>query len=228
MALINCPTMSYLLRVLDRKEYTFSNEKIFILVVCTLLAVTGCSEKIQNNLYDTDTFGMYEAMFYTTDNADPIAHYQLTLYSDNTFTYSLNENYKDSFSDEYKGDVLSIEDINKDITRIILDNENNKYMGQIIALDSQTIYKYKNLLGNYIPSVIEKKKTFFIPYNNQDSHGNTFYKDGTMWSDGTSAKYNYKIESNIIWVEFDADFGYQPYYYVVDGGVFSGILTKQN
>lgn len=203
---------------------------LIIIAICVSLVFFGCNAQMQRaKLYDTDVYGVYECEIHTDPTGissatssvsdDLFAEYKLTLNEDMTYTYSMRE--KDHHNGEkiqYEGNIVSIDEINRDITRIKLDNE-NEYMGSLASIDNDDLYKYKNLIGEYIPATIKKNSDFTIA----DCH---FSKDGIMTDIVSNSSFKYKIKSNIIWVEFVSDYGYQPHYFIVDGGVFRDSLYK--
>jgi len=211
------------------------NKRIFlILIFCVLASFVGCDKLNSNiNIYNTDTYGTYKTIRYLESAEKPIGIYSLTLHKNNTYEYYVSESYKeheDPIEKTYKGDILSVEKINKDIVKIKLDSD-KAFMGSLIYINNAELYKYKNLIGKFTNVDIQRNEDFFIPDNAQSISGSYFSTDGTMISKnefGTSSdKFRYKIHSNIIWVEFDANHGYQPQYYIVDEGVFQSVLVKQ-
>lgn len=200
---------------------------LFLAIVIICVILTGCFS--QNSV---EIYGVYETSITSKINNE-IGKYTLTLYPNKTYKYSILENYKsseDSITRTYEGNIISIEDINKDIMEITLDNE-DAFVGSLIHVNNSVVYKYKNLIGEYIPADIHRGDDFFIQDGEQAGSGEYFSTDGTMVSKNgygvSSDKFRYKIESDIIWVEFSADYGYSPQYYIVDGGVFQRIFTKQ-
>lgn len=206
---------------------------LFLLCVCILIGATGC----KSSLYNTDIYGTYGETLYSEDTDNPIGIYRLTLNSDNTYEWYLFENYKNDEEEteiSYEGSIVSIEDINKDIVKITLDNDNpsmSSFFYTYFNISNKEFYKYKNLIGTYIPVDLRRNADFFIQNNNVPGDGRFFSTNGTTiykYADGlTSDVLNYKIKSDIIWIDFDVGYGYQPYYYIVDGGVFEGAFSKQ-
>ena len=210
-----------------------NKRSVILLLVCIFVLLTGCNPA---HLYDTEVQGTYQYEAYTAGNeGTPDILYKLSLKSDDTYEYYMLEyaTYDNPEENTYEGKVVSVEEINKDITKITLDEE--IYTGSLAFATTNAFYKYKNLIGEYYPADIKKHSDFFIQTGENENEGYFFNaKEKTAYKQfdvngqlNKSDTYKYKFKQGAIWIEVDEINGYQPLYFIVKGGAFESKYSKQ-
>ena len=185
-----------------------------ILVVSLVLSISGCTKySTTTEVYDTGVEGIYEDIIYYHEES----HKQQELDLRNgQFVYT-NWHGDNQYSSNGR---FSTKEINNEIVELSF--ENSKYI-------EPTMYKYKNLIGFFIPVELNFSSTFTIPHWRGDTLY-TFGKNG--WATPNmdeNKKFKYSIKHNIIYAFIERFDEYVPMCYIVDDGVFypSG-LTKAN
>ena len=215
---------------------------IIILVAIITISLTGCSKYEKDKSYDTDLYGSYSKNMeaFLSDNADDInedtnySYYlneKYKLNTDNTFQYNIKEIIEDNVTKDssVNGKILSTEEISNDITQIVLDQEITD--GSTGEISNKTIYKYKNILGQFFKIEVPKGKTFKLqlteyPWFDEDGQYHLCNGDICQCSD-SSPKYIRK--DNIIYFQsMDEEHKdcYTIAFYIVDDGLFSPELYK--
>ena len=136
------------------------------------------------------------------------------------------------------GKILSTEEISNDITQIVLDQEITD--GSTGETSNKTIYKYKNILGQFFKIEVPKGKTFNLFLKNEYStlnEGNVFNEDGFYhycinYENCDCDKNNfgkYVRKDNIIYFQSMDEERKDCYiigYYIVKDGLFTPELYK--
>lgn len=192
------------------------------IITCFLvLTLLGCSNL---NLYDTEIYGEYTISFATQNRETEI---RLNLITDNTFLYTSTEITSETEAIKHIcSGSFSERIINNDIIEIeyILENETGQKSGiDLIGFDTDRFrYKYKNMLGIYRQMDTAKIGNFSDFTVRLDTTDLCFSKDGFCESLGE--RNPYIVREHIIWVNYGT--GFYPLYHIVDGGIFSPILSK--
>ena len=219
------------------KKYKKHRIALIATMTIAMCCLTGCTKYEKDTTFSTDLNGTYtwvvgseeikylEKATYTFDNED--------------YTYEYHKENNDDVTDNSsEGKVLSTEKINKDIDKIVLQDNNNE----------STIYRYKNMLGQFYSSDIPKGKTFDLIINTPtdsmfDTYPNeaiVFDKDGNVHTcldytnctdtedDHLGIYYKYVQKNDKIYFLSDAENNYyQILYYVTDDGLFVPSFTKE-
>lgn len=216
------------------KKYRFVLMTTIVIVMCSL---TGCTKYEKDTTFNTDLSGTYtwtvgseeikylERATYTFDNDEYIYEY----------CKENNGNVTDNLSE---GKVSSTEKVSKDVDEIILQGNDNE----------STIYRYKNMLGQYYSADIPKGKNFDLIINTpSDSMFGTypneaivFDKDGNVHTcldytnctdtedDHLGIYYKYVQKNDKIYFLSNTENNYyQILYYITDGGLFVPNFIKE-
>lgn len=215
---------------------------IIILLAIITVSLTGCSKYEKDESYDTDLYGSYSKNMeaFLSDNADDInedtnySYYlneKYKLDTDNTFQYNIKEIIEDNVTKDssVNGKILSTEQISNDITQIVLDQEITD--GSTGETSNKTIYKYKNILGQFLKIEVPKGKTFKLPLSeyawfDEEGQYHLCNSNNCQCSD-SSPKYVRK--DNIIFFQsMDEEHKdcYTIGYYIVEDGLFTPELYK--
>ena len=224
---------------------------IIILLAIITISLTGCSKYEKDESYDTDLYGSYSKNMeaFLSDNADDInedtnySYYlneKYKLNTDNTLQYNIKEIIEDNVTKDssVNGKILSTEEISNDITQIVLDQEITD--GSTGETSNKTIYKYKNILGQFFKIEVPKGKTFNLFLKNEYStlnEGNVFNEDGFYhycinYENCDCDKNNfgkYVRKDNIIYFQSMDEEHKDCYiigYYIVKDGLFTPELYK--
>ena len=210
---------------------------LILLLVLVIATVAGCTSYSEPSLYNTEVYGVYRCSVFTGVD-EKVYEMNLTLNNDKTYEYKVldkseaEENFKEIPA--CSGRISSISEINDDITKIILDDVKYqlapKYSECYSNMDD-TIYKYKNRLGNYIKADIDTSADFVVALSPNDPHKKIFKKSGVMINEnieGFGSSFKYKIKDNVIYLDYSSDNKYYPAYYIVDGGLFLDTYSKVN
>ncbi len=137
------------------------NKMVVFLVLLIIVITTGCSRYEKDCSTETDLYGSYSKTTEAT-NVSYSNSTNYTLYESNEYNYSRKEVIKETVIQDINknGKILSIEEISDDIIKIILDQK-------VLELGSEetyneSIYKYKNMLGNLYEITIPGGKTFSL------------------------------------------------------------------
>lgn len=200
--------------------------KLLILSTIGIMCLTGCSKTAKDTLYDTDLYGTYIRELWSEDNE----YKRKTLYtfkSNDTYEYSDSEKINGKTNNTTKKHLINNKKkINDDITKIQLNTDDSE----------RSIYKYKNMLGDYYKAKIPNGKRFDLKikyenpnYGSDDAYGMSFTKDG-LWHSCSNLNncqcekndmffITYKRKGNYIYEKND-DGDWALIYYIVDGGLF--------
>lgn len=200
----------------------------FVMICTILMSLCGCNKYIKDKVYDTDVYGAYNSETISENNTEPFEKKRLILSSDNTYEYYIYQNWDRGIQEENVSGTIEINNINKDIISVKMSNyELKKQYIFGTRHPGNTLYKYKNLLGDYFQtetSQIKNRSSFSIPMDNSGEYYLRFNEDGMCKSDNTPDEeqyyYKYKVKSDIVFIDYG--YGYGAAYYIVDGGVFSG------
>ena len=205
---------------------------IMVVMVCTILvALCGCDKHIKDKIYDTDVYGTYEKSGASDDN-DTKYYFSLSINDDSTYSYRMFEHFSSRENDNtVSGNISSTIELNNDITKIVFDDIDYSSFDDFVfcgwGMHGNTLYKYKNLLGDYFQietSQIKNRSSFSIPMDSSGEYYLRFTEDGMCKSDNTPDEeqyyYKYKVKSDVIFIDYG--YGYGAAYYIVDGGVFDG------
>lgn len=203
-----------------------------ILLTIMITSLTGCSKYEKDESYTTDLYGTYSENVVAS-NISYSRNENYTFNTDNTY----NNIYKE-ISDEIiindfniKGKILSIEEINNDITQITLDREITDWSTNETSND--IIYKYKNMLGSFYEIEIPKGKTFELHLNEYvwfDEEGQYHLCNGDNCECDTSSP-KYIRKDNIIYfqsMDEEHNNSYTIGMYIVKDGIFIPELYKEN
>lgn len=211
-----------------------------ILLAIMIISLTGCSKYEKDESYTTDLYGTYLGCI----EAPSVSYSENTSYTfdaDNTYNYTYKVVSDSNITNDVNttGDILSIEEINNDITQITLDQEiTNWTTGET---SNKTIYKYNNILGSFYETEVPKGKTFNLFLKNEQStlnEGNVFDEEGFLhycinYDDCTCDKNSfiqYIRKDNIIYFQSMGEEHNNSYtigMYIVKGGIFIPELYKE-
>lgn len=217
---------------------------IITLLAIITISLTGCTKYEKDESYDTDLYGSYSKNIeayvsenvYDIDNETKYSYYLCEKYqfnTDDTYQYTVKETiYDDTVKDNSDdGNILSIEEISDDITKITLDQEITEWSTG--EKSNQIIYKYKNMLGSIVEIEVPKSKTFEL------------YLDSGVWFDEEGQYHtcidsdscncseinpHYIRKSNIIYFQSMDDEHSNCYTigcYILDNGLFCPSLYKE-
>lgn len=210
---------------------------IIATITIAMCSLTGCTKYEKDTTFNTDLNGTYTWSLGSED----IKYSEMAIYNfDNeAYTYGYHKENNDDITDSSsEGKVLSTEKISNDIDKIVLQDNDNE----------NTMYRYKNMLGQFYSAEIPKGKTFdliintpsdsmFGTYPNEaivfDKDGNVHtcldYKNCTDKEDAhLGIYYKYIRKNDIIYFLNDTENNYyQILYYVTDTGLFVPGFTKE-
>lgn len=212
-----------------------------ILLVIMIVSLTGCSKYEKDKSYTTDLYGTYSE-YVVASNISYSRNESYTFNTDNTYNNIYKEISDENILNDFdiKGKILSIKEINSNITQITLDQEITDWSTGETSND--IIYKYKNMLGSFDEIEVPKGKTFNLFLKNKQStlnEGNVFDDKGNLHycinqDDCTCDKTNfiqYTRKDNIIYFQ-SMDEEHKKYYtigmYIVEDGIFTPQLYKEN
>lgn len=205
-----------------------------------VIPLTGCTKYEKDKSYNTDLYGSYSE-YVEASNVSYSRNESYTLDEDDTYNHIYKEINNGIVSNDSNtdGKILSIEEISDDIIQITLDREiTNLSTGET---SNETVYKYKNILGEFYEAEVPKDKTFSLFLKNQGStlnEGNVFDEKGsyhycTNYNNCTCDKdgfIHYKRKDNIIFFQ-SMDEEHKDCYsvdiYIVDDGLFFPELYKE-
>lgn len=215
-----------------------------ILLAIMIISLTGCTKYEKDESYSVDLYGTYskniEAFISNNVNdIDETARYSYYLCekyefnNDSTYQYNVKEVIYDNTTKDNSdnGKILSIEEINSDITQITLDREVTSWSTNETSND--IIYKYKNMLGSFYEIEIPKGKTFELHLNEYvwfDEEGQYHLCNGDNCECDTSSP-KYIRKDNIIYfqsMDEEHNNSYTIGMYIVKDGIFIPELYKEN
>lgn len=212
---------------------------IITLLAIITISLTGCSKYEKDKSYDTNLYGSYSKNMeaFISDDINEDTNYLYYLYEkyklniDNTCQYNVKEIIEDNVTKDSSANskILSIEEISDDITQITLDQEITDWSTG--ETSNKTIYKYKNILGQFFKIEVPKGKTFKLQLSeyawfDEEGQFHLCNGDNCQCSD-SSPKYVRK--DNIIYFQSMDDEHSNCYtigYYIVDDGLFTPQLYK--
>lgn len=209
------------------------NKCKIIIIFLAIMTLTGCSKYEKDTSYTTDLYGTWIHNLDTVDETGLI--YQLNetykLNKDDTYNYTVYEIIGDEVTKDksVEGQILSIEEISDDITKITLDQKYTSWStGETY---NETVYKYKNILGDFCETEVPKGKTFELHLDNVWFDKNGQYHICTDGDNCDCKEYcpQYIRKNNIIYFQ-SMDEEHKDYYsigiYIVDDGLFFPELYK--
>lgn len=203
--------------------------KLSILLFIGVINLAGCSKTEKDTSFNTELIGTFQESM-VADNTDYEERVEYTFNSDNTYTVQFYQRIDGQVLQDGTRDdsIESIELINSDITKIVLNNG-----------ESQLIrYKYKNMLGTFDIANIPNKKTFNLFIQDldypDDNSGFVFTEDGHVHhcsdssncTDDKDSFIKYKHKGNHIYQE-DSLGNWTILFYIVDDGIFMKQYTKE-
>lgn len=204
---------------------------ILMFLSVSLFLLSGCSKTEKDISYDTDLYGTYKDSLEGYDASGKLYWIKDNTYTfkdDNTYSFNYNETINGENKENKKeGKVISIDDINGDISKIELENGDS----------SIQIYKYKNMLGYFFQIDVPKSKVFDLFIKNVESElneGNVFNEEGlyhycTNYDNCTDDSNNYikyKKKDNYIY-QSDDNGNWTILFYIVEDGLFSKQFIKE-
>lgn len=133
----------------------------FIILLSFMLTITltGCNKYEKDISSNTDLYGSYSKITEST-NVSYSNNISYTFNENNEYSYSRKEIIEGTTTQDVNknGKILSIEEISDDITKITLDQKVVEF-GSDEAYN-ESVYKYKNMLGNFYECTIPEGKTF--------------------------------------------------------------------
>jgi len=214
---------------------------VITLLVFITITLTGCSKYEKDESYITDVYGIYLGGI----EAPSVSYSENTSYTfnaDNTYNYTYKVVSNSNITNDVNttGDILSIEEINNNITQITLDREITSWSTG--ETSNEIIYKYNNMLGSFYEIEVPKGKTFNLFLKNEQStlnEGNVFDEEGNHHycinhDDCNCDKNNfiqYIRKDNIIFfqsMDEEHNNSYTIGMYIVKDGIFIPELYKEN
>lgn len=203
-----------------------------ILLAIMTISLTGCSKYEKDESYTTDLYGTYLGGI----EAPSVSYSESTSYTfdaNNTYNYTYKVVSNSNITNDVNttGDILSIEEINNDITQITLDREVTSWSSGETSND--IVYKYKNMLGSFYEIEIPKGKTFELHLNEYvwfDEEGQYHLCNGDNCECDTSSP-KYIRKDNIIYfqsMDEEHNNSYTIGMYIVKDGIFIPELYKEN
>ncbi|MEY8424666.1 hypothetical protein AALB52_18375 [Lachnospiraceae bacterium 38-14] len=203
---------------------------IITLLAIITISLTGCSKYEKDKSYDTDLYGTYSD-YWEASNISYSQNESYTFNADNTYNHIYKEIMDGNINNniDKNGKILSTEEISNDITQITLDQEIVDWSTGEKSND--IIYKYKNMIGNFLEIEVPKGKTFKLQLSDYvwyDEEGQYHVCNGDdCQCEGSSPKYVRK--NNIIYFQ-SMDEEHKDCYtigcYIVDDGLFTPELYK--
>lgn len=137
---------------------------LLLISICIMLILTSCSRYEKDSSYDTDLCGDYSENIEAT-NTSYFLNESYIFNTDNTYLYIYKEIIDGIVTNDINksGKILSVEEISDDISKITLDQEVVKWSTQ--ESSSNTLYKYKNMIGEFLKIEVPDGKTFELHLN---------------------------------------------------------------
>lgn len=203
---------------------------IITLLAIITISLTGCSKYEKDESYDTDLYGSYSD-YWEASNISYSQNESYTFNTDNTYNYIYKEITDGNINNDIDkdGKILSIEEISNDITQITLDQKIISWSTG--ETSNETVYKYKNILGQFFKIEVPKGKTFKLQLSEYawfDEEGQYHLCNGDN-SQCSSLCPKYIRKDNIIYFQsMDAEHSncYTIRYYIVEDGLFAPNLYK--
>lgn len=203
---------------------------IIILLAIITISLIGCSKYEEDKSYDTELYGSYSD-YWEASNISYSQNESYTFNVDNTYNHIYKEIMDGNINNDINknGKILSIEEINNDITQITLDQEIKEWSTGEIS--NENIYKYKNMIGDFREIEVPKGKSFKLQLSDYawyDEEGQYHVCNGeNCQCNESSPKYIRK--DNIIYFQ-SMDEEYKDCYtiacYIVEDGLFAPELYK--
>lgn len=197
-----------------------------------IISLTGCSRYEKDESYTTDLYGSYSE-YIEAINVSYSRNEKYIFNTDGTYNHIYKEIVDGVTNNNFNinGEIISIEEINSDITQITLDQEiTNWSTGEI---SNQTICKYRNMLGGFYKVEVPIGKTFELQLNDYawfDEEGQYHLCNGDNCECDTSSP-KYVRKDNIIYFQ-SMDENHKDSYtigmYIVEDGIFIPEFYKEN
>ena len=215
----------------------YMKHRICVVIINCLIFTTlcGCTryQKFTKQIYDTDVYGVYAASVHNgNDYSD---NGSISLLSNNTFSFERKTTNGTMGTEEYQcGGSFTVEDVNSDFTKLLF-SISDEFGRPICSYSSfncinewnTCLYKYKNMLGEYIKmdtANIKSRSRFKINDNNDNDTFLLFTEDGlcrpSTYLDDNGYASKYKVKSHIIWIDYYGS-GFRPAYFIVEDGLFN-------
>jgi len=208
-----------------------------VVILLLITTLTGCNKYEKDTSYNTDIYGTYSENiegYYGDSESNTWIHNKKYIFNkDNTFEYSFYEALDGEATNDINksGKILSVEEISEDITKITLDLEITEWStGETF---NQTIYKYKNMLGNFTEIEVPSGKTFELQLNDSvwyDKDGQYHLCANTGSCDCSDNWPQYIRKKNIIYFQsMDKEHKncYTIQVYITDAGLFAPEMYKE-
>lgn len=203
---------------------------IITLLAIITISITGCSKYEKDKSYDTDLYGSY-TKYMEDSNVSYSLNESYTFNTDNTYNHIYKEVMDGNVNSDIdeNGRILSTEEISNDITQITLDQEiTNWSTGET---SNETIYKYKNILGQFFKIEVPKGKTFKLQLSEHawfDEEGQYHLCNGDNCQCSDSIPKYVRKDNLIYFQSMDEEHKdcYIIVYYIVEDGLFTPELYK--
>ncbi len=208
------------------------NKFTILLSFVLIITLTGCDKYEKDISLNTELYGSYSKITEAT-NVSYSNNINYTFYENNEYNYSRKEVIEETITQDVNknGKILSIEEISDDITKIILDQKFVEF-----GLDeayNKSVYKYKNMLGNFYECTFPEGKTFNLKSDDFDfwfdEEGQYHLCIDTTECDCITNCPQYIRKDNIIYFQSMSEEHKNTYSigaYIVEGGVFFPELYK--
>lgn len=198
---------------------------IIILLAIITISLTGCSKYEKDKSYNTDLYGSYSE-YVEASNVSYSRNESYTFDADNSYNYVYKEVMDGNINSDINenGKILSTEEISNDITQITLDQEITDWSTG--ETSNKTIYKYKNMLGQFSKTKVPNSKTFKLQLSEYiwfDEEGQYHLCNGDNCQCSESSP-KYIRKDNIIYFQSMDDEHSNCYtigYYIVEDGLFA-------
>lgn len=191
--------------------------KLLILSTIGIMCLTGCSKTEKDTSYDTNLYGTYVNELQG-ENYEQKTQY--TFNSNDTYKYTYSETINGKTKDTSRNHLINnIKKINNDITKIELNTDDSE----------RSIYKYKNMLGQFYEVEVPDSENFNLKIKNPgySSNAGYVYNKNGLWHpcanlDDCNCKdffITYKRKGNYIYGK-NSEGDYYILHYIVDGGLF--------
>lgn len=201
-----------------------------ILLTITTMFLASCSKYEEDKSYDTDLYGSYSD-YIESSNVSYSRNESYTFNTDNTYNHIYEEvkdgNINNNINEN--GKILSTEEISNSMIKITLDQEITEWSTG--EKSNPIIYKYKNMLGQFLMTKVPNGKTFKLQLSEFvwfDEEGQYHLCNGNdCHCNESSPKYVRK--GNIIYLQskdIEHSNCYIIGYYIVDDYLFTPELYK--